>query len=139
MNRIVERLVAAVHLRFGGRANANHGHAARVVVERHVGKDAHRQEPVRELLTSLQRNPISLEVPVTPHSSQALEALVMRMQDDFLKSATLKLTVPEAEERFRVDRATCEAVLGVLVEAQVLARTREGTYARFFPRLAHAA
>ena len=76
---------------------------------------------------------------MTSNSSQALEALVMRMQDDFLKSATLTLTVPEAEQRFRVDRTTCEAVLGALVEAHVLARTREGTYARFFPRLAQAA
>jgi hypothetical protein len=76
---------------------------------------------------------------VTSNSSQTLEGLVMRMQDDFLKSAALKLTVPEAEERFRVDHTTCEAVLSALVEAHVLARTREGTYARFFPRLAHAA
>jgi hypothetical protein len=61
------------------------------------------------------------------------------MQDDFLNAATLNLTVPEAKQRFHVDRTTCEAVLGALVEAQVLARTREGTYTRFFPRLAHAA
>jgi hypothetical protein len=61
------------------------------------------------------------------------------MQDDFLNTATLQLTVPEAEQRFDVDRTACEAVLDALVEAQVLARTGEGTYARFFPRLAHAA
>jgi hypothetical protein len=76
---------------------------------------------------------------VTSNSRQTLEALVMRMQDDFLNSAWLTLTVPEAEQRFDVDRTTCEAVLGVLVDAHVLARSREGTYARFFPRLARAA
>lgn len=63
----------------------------------------------------------------------------MQVQDDFLESPTLKLTTDEAEHRFQVDRATCEAVLGALLEAHVLARTREGTYARFFPRLARAA
>ena len=72
-------------------------------------------------------------------SRQAVEALVVQVQDDFLKSPTLTLTAHEAEQRFRVDRATCEAVLGALEEAHVLARTRQGTYARFFPRLTRAA
>ena len=63
----------------------------------------------------------------------------MRVQGDFLNVPALKMTVSEAERRFHVDRATCEAVLDALVEAQVLARNREGAYARFFPRLAHAA
>ena len=73
------------------------------------------------------------------NSRQAVEALVMQMQDDFLRSPALKLTAEDAEQRLRVDRATCEAILGALVEARVLARTREGTYARFFPRLARVA
>ena len=72
-------------------------------------------------------------------SREALEALIMRMQDDFLKSAALKLTLPEAEERFGVDRVTCEAILAALVDSHVLTLTREATYARFFPRLARAA
>ena len=76
---------------------------------------------------------------MTSNPRQALEALVTRMQDDFLNSATLKLTVSEAVERFCVDRATCEAILGVLVDAHVLTCTGEGQYARFFPRIAHAA
>lgn len=76
---------------------------------------------------------------MTSNARQALEALVTRMQDDFLNSTTLKLTLTEAVERFRVDRVTCEAVLRVLVDARVLTCTREGTYTRFFPRLAHAA
>jgi len=70
-------------------------------------------------------------------------ALVMRMQGEFLESPTLRLTLPEAERRFGVDRATCDAVLGALVEATVLARTSQGVFMRFFPqrglRVAHAA
>jgi len=65
--------------------------------------------------------------------------LVVRMQGDFLDAPTLTLRLPDAERRFRVDRITCEAVLGALVDSQVLARTRDGAYVRFFPRLAHAA
>jgi len=51
----------------------------------------------------------------------------------------LRLTLPEAERRFGMDRASCEAVLGALVDAHVLAQSADGGYARFFPRLAHAA
>lgn len=72
-------------------------------------------------------------------SREALEALIMRMQDDFLESTALKLTLPEAEERFGVDRVTCEAILSALVESHVLTLTREATYARLFPQLARAA
>ena len=65
--------------------------------------------------------------------------LVVRMQGAFLDAPTLTLRLPDAERRFGVDRRTCEAVLGALVDSQVLARTRNGAYIRFFPRLAHAA
>jgi len=68
-----------------------------------------------------------------------ISAFVLRMQGAFLDAPTLKLTLTEAEGRFGVDGATCEAVLGVLIDANVLARTRDGAYTRFFPRLAHAA
>ena len=65
--------------------------------------------------------------------------LVVRMQGAFLDAPTLALRLPDAEGRFGVDRGTCEAVLGALVDAQVLARTLDGAYVRFFPQLAHAA
>ena len=68
-----------------------------------------------------------------------LADLVVRMQGDFLDAPALTLALPDAERRFGVDRVTCEAVLGALVDSQVLARTRDGAYVRFFPRLAHAA
>ena len=38
---------------------------------------------------------------MVPNSRQAVEALVMRMQGDFLESPTLKLTAHDAEQRFR--------------------------------------
>jgi hypothetical protein len=62
-----------------------------------------------------------------------IETLVMRMQADFIATPTLNLSLGEAERRFELDRETCEALLDVLVDATVLARTDDGAYRRFFP------
>ena len=71
--------------------------------------------------------------------SNRVVALVMRVQDDFLDTPALRLSLRDAEQRFGVDRHTCEAVLRVLVTSGVLAHCDDGGYVRFFPRLAHAA
>ena len=68
-----------------------------------------------------------------------IETLVMQVQGEFLNGRAVKLTVAEAEDRFGVDRRTSEAILDVLAEANVLTRTGDGKYIRFFPRLARAA
>jgi hypothetical protein len=68
-----------------------------------------------------------------------IQALVLRVQNEFLENPVLNLTLPQAQQRFGIDRITCEAILGALLEATVLAKTPEGTYVRFFPRFtAHA-
>jgi hypothetical protein len=68
-------------------------------------------------------------------SRDQLENLVVRMQQDFLENPRLTLTLADALKRFGAEEATCEAVLGALVDATVLARTPEGVYVRYFPRL----
>jgi hypothetical protein len=68
-----------------------------------------------------------------------VETLVTRVQNEFLDTPSLRLTLPQAARHFGIDRASCEAVLGVLADAHVLARSADGRYARFFPRLAQAA
>jgi hypothetical protein len=68
-----------------------------------------------------------------------IEKLVTRIQSEFLDTPSLRLTLPQATRRFAIDRISCEAVLGALVDAGVLARSEGGTYTRFFPRLAEAA
>jgi predicted transcriptional regulator of viral defense system len=73
---------------------------------------------------------------VTTASNGLIGTLVLRMQDAFLDTPGLTLTVREAEQRFGVDEITCQAILGVLAEAGVLARTRHGVYSRFFPETA---
>ena len=65
-----------------------------------------------------------------------IQALVMRIQNDYLDNPALRLTVPRAQVRFGVDALTGEAVLDALVDASVLARTPDGAYVRFFPRSA---
>ena len=62
-------------------------------------------------------------------------ALVMRMQDHYLETPSLTLTLRDAQRRFGVDVTTCKGVLAALVDAGVLTRTPEGAYARRFPRL----
>ena len=75
---------------------------------------------------------------MTSNTSQ-VEALVMQVQGEFLDAPALRLTLPEAERRFDIDRVSSEAVLGVLVDAHVLTRSADGSYERYFPRLVQAA
>ncbi len=63
----------------------------------------------------------------------------MQVQDEFLNGRAVKLTAAQAESRFGIERSTSEAILDALVDASVLARTRDGGYIRFFPRVARAA
>jgi hypothetical protein len=73
-------------------------------------------------------------------SCRELGSLVLRVQNDFLDTPGLALTLPKAQRHFGLDRPTCEAVLGMLADAGVLATTRGSAFVRRFPRLArHAA
>lgn len=68
-----------------------------------------------------------------------IQALVLRVQNEFLENPVLNLTLPQAQQRFGIDRITCEAILGALLDAGVLSKTPEGTYVRCIPRFtAHA-
>jgi hypothetical protein len=68
-----------------------------------------------------------------------IAALVVKIQNDFLDTPTLRLTLSQAQKRFGADEITCEAVLGALVDASVLANTPDGAYVRLFPRRAAGA
>ncbi len=62
----------------------------------------------------------------------------MRIEDDFLETPWLKLTIPEAQRRFGVDARACEAILDALAEARVLFKTGDSVYARHFPHVVAA-
>jgi hypothetical protein len=63
-----------------------------------------------------------------------IENLVMRIQDDFLRTPWLALTSATAHERFGVDEVACEAVLNALTDAHVVSRSRHGIFVRDFPQ-----
>jgi hypothetical protein len=66
-------------------------------------------------------------------------SLVLRVQGAFLDRPARHMTLPQAQREFGVNAFTCHAVLGALVDAHVLSRTRDGVYHRYVPRQAHAA
>ena len=72
-------------------------------------------------------------------SCYEIGSLVLRIENGFLDRPGLALTPAKVQQRFGIDDATCEAVLGTLIEAQVLTQTGEGAYIRYFPRLAQDA
>jgi len=63
-----------------------------------------------------------------------IEALVMRVQNDFLATPALKLPLGKASQRFGLDIESCSAILDALVDARVLTMTSEGAYVRLVPR-----
>jgi len=62
-----------------------------------------------------------------------IATLLLLIQNAFLDTPGLRITLPEARLLFGVDDLTCRAILGTLVDAHVLAKTREGAYVRQFP------
>lgn len=51
---------------------------------------------------------------------------VRRVRAEFLEMPGLKLTVPQAQRLWGIDRVTCEAVIAELTESRFLLRTRDG-------------
>lgn len=58
--------------------------------------------------------------------------LTMEIQDAFLDTPELRMSLAEAERRFHADTITCGAVLGVLVDARVLLQRADGAYESAF-------
>ena len=72
-------------------------------------------------------------------TARQIGSLILRIQNDFLDTPALRLTLRDAVLQFDIDPITCHAILGALVDAQVLARSHDGEYVRHAPRHAHAA
>ena len=67
-----------------------------------------------------------------------IEGLVMRIQDEFLRSSAVRMTLEQIARRLDASVGLCKAILRVLVDARVLAETPGGVYERFFPQGAAA-
>ena len=79
----------------------------------------------------------NIEASPTP-ASRRIEHLLMRIEGEFLDVPGLRLTVSQAQRHFGVDEITCTAILDALVDAEVLFKTADRVYSRFFPRVVAA-
>ena len=60
----------------------------------------------------------------------AIQDVVRRVRGEFLEMPGLRLTPEQAQRLWRLDAKACDAVLGALVDARFLARTRDGAFVR---------
>ena len=56
--------------------------------------------------------------------------VVQRIKAEFLEMPGLKLTPAQAQRLWNLNRVTCEGLLGQLVDARFLHRTRDGAFVR---------
>lgn len=67
---------------------------------------------------------------MTPEQNHAIEEVLRRVQGEFLEMPGLRLTEPQARRLWGLDAASCDELLGALVDAKFLFRTRDGAFMR---------
>ena len=72
---------------------------------------------------------------MTPEQNRPTDEVLRRVQGEFLEMPGLRLTGAQARRLWGLDAAVCEALLGALVDAKFLFRTRDGA----FMKMDHAA
>lgn len=72
---------------------------------------------------------------MTPELTRTHDEVLRRVQGEFLEMPGLRLTERQARRLWGLDAASCEALLGALVDAKFLFKTRDGA----FMRVEHAA
>src|SRR5467141_3876666 len=63
-------------------------------------------------------------------TGRTIHDVVRRIRGEFLEMPGLRLTPEQARRLWRLDETSCDAVLGALVDARFLARTRDGAFVR---------
>ena len=63
-------------------------------------------------------------------AEQPLDDVVRRVQGEYREMPGLRLTPAQAQRLWGLDRAACDALLGALVDAKFLLRTRDGAFVR---------
>ena len=61
---------------------------------------------------------------------QPLDDVFRRVQGEFIEMPGLRLTPEQAQRLWGLDRASCDTLLGALVDAKFLFRTRDGAFVR---------
>jgi len=72
---------------------------------------------------------------MAPDHVRGKDDVMRRVQGEFLEMPGLRLTEAQARRLWGLDAASCGALLGALVDAKFLFRTRDGA----FMRVEHAA
>ena len=72
---------------------------------------------------------------MAPEEHRPSDDMLQRVQCEFLEMPGLRLTGPQARRMWGLEAAMCDALLGALVDAKFLFRTRDGA----FMRVEHAA
>jgi hypothetical protein len=62
--------------------------------------------------------------------SQPHDDALRRVQGEYIEMPGLRLTTAQAQRLWGLDRAACDALLGALVDAKFLLRTRDGAFVR---------
>jgi hypothetical protein len=62
--------------------------------------------------------------------TRTTEEVLRRVQGEFLEMPGLRLTEAQARRLWGLDAASCGALLGALVDARFLFRTRDGAFMR---------
>ena len=65
---------------------------------------------------------------MSPEQIFATEDVFRRVQGEFLEMPGLRLTEQQARRLWGLDAASCAALLGALVDAKFLFRTRDGAF-----------
>jgi hypothetical protein len=64
----------------------------------------------------------------THHPS--LDEALRRVRGEYIEMPGLRLTTAQAQRLWGLDQASCHALLGALVDAKFLFRTRDGAFVR---------
>jgi hypothetical protein len=59
-----------------------------------------------------------------------LDDVLRRVQGEFIEMPGLRLTPQQAQRLWGLDRTACDTLLGALVDAKFLLRTRDGAFVR---------
>jgi hypothetical protein len=59
-----------------------------------------------------------------------INEVLQRIQGEFIEMPGLRITAPQAQRLWGLDRDVCDALLGALVDARFLSQTRDGAYVR---------
>ena len=65
-----------------------------------------------------------------PEPSRLTEDVLRRVQGEFLEMPGLRLSESQARRLWGLDAEQCRALLGALVDAKFLFRTRDGAFVR---------